>query len=102
MNKEQLFHELYESKLKEEAYIDSIPSDISTAFVDNEYANSISVTNEKLIKYIFGDSFDSILWFLYEWKPGYKVGSNGKITTIHSIDDYITWMKEFEGFLNDI
>jgi hypothetical protein len=98
MNKEQLFRLMYESKQKEDAYIDSLPRDIAQAIFDNVYVNSIVSVQDKLARYVFGDHMEAIWWFLYEWKPGYEVGANGITRKINSIDEYIEWMKEQEGF----
>lgn len=98
MNKEQLFRMMYERKQHEDAYIDSLPRDIAQAIFDNAYVNSITHVQDKLARYVFGDHMESIWWFLYEWKPGYEVSSNGITRKIDSIDEYINWMKEQEGF----
>jgi hypothetical protein len=99
MNKEQIFRKMYDSNVKRDAYIASIPPDISAAFFDNTYVNELSMQVDWLCLALFGDSIDSVYWFLYEWKPGYECGIGDKeLCKIENIDDMINWMKANEGF----
>ena len=96
--KEMLFRRLYQDHLDREAYLDSCPDEIQLFIMDNKYAGITGAQNSILIQHIFGDHAESIFWFLYEWKPGYEVGFNGVTRAINNIDEYIDWMKQFEGF----
>lgn len=98
MNKKELFRELYKSKIDNDAYLETIPKDINTAFFDNKYVNNLEQDKANLIKLAFGEHWYSIEWFLNEWKPGYEVGMKDVFTKINDIDQYIQWMEENEGF----
>ena len=56
------------------------------------------IIKDKLMKVAFGEHYQSVEWFLYEWKPGFEVGIDGVETVINNIDDYIAWLKLNEGF----
>lgn len=98
MTREQIFRKLYDEQVRRDKWFDSLPSDISVAFFDNEYTNSLDVANSMLMAKVFDKYTESVSWFLYEWKPGYEVGFDGKHTKINNIDEYIEWMKSVEGF----
>lgn len=98
---EQLFRELYKNEIDRDNYINSIPMDIRTSYFDNTFASNLLNEREHLLKIIFGDFYDSVMWFIYEWRPGFEVGMNDVMTQIHSIDQYISWMQENEGFPKD-
>lgn len=99
-SKEQIFRELYANQLKRDSYFDTIPRDINMAFIDNVYVNNLLQERDMLIHLIFGDHSDAIEWFLYEWKEGYDVkpGPEFNATKIMDIDQYIDYMKKYEGF----
>lgn len=99
MSKEQIFRQLYDNQVKRDAYIDSVPSDLSAFVYDNEYVNSLDADRSVLMDEVFGEHVEAIYWFLYEWKPGAEVGFDGHTEAIQDIDQYISWMKRFEGFV---
>jgi len=100
MSKEQLFREIYKLHQEAEEYLNKLPDDIkhSGYIFDNGYTNPLMIMKDKLMEVAFGEHYQSIEWFLYDWQPGYGVGIHGVETEIHNIDDYITWMKLNEGF----
>lgn len=98
MSKEQTFRFVYEQMQKGEKFTDSIPTCIRAAFFDNPLQESTQMIADVLMRKYFDEHWESIEWFLYEWKEGYTVGVGGMEKVINSIDDYIEWMKEHEGF----
>ena len=98
MNKIKLFKHLYTNMQKRDAYLDTIPPDLNSAFFDNTYVNLLDEDNSIMAHMIFGEHIESIMWFLYEWKPGYEVGCDGVTEKIMDIDQYIDWMQRMEGF----
>ena len=99
MNKEQLFRSLYKSHQRRIEWIDKLPKDIQQAFFDNEYVNALLEDNTLLMQSVFAEHYDSVEWFLYDWKPGAEVGQVGEEPVkIQDIDQYIAWMKSMEGF----
>lgn len=98
MNKEELFRKLVKNNEEREAYFESLPRDICMAFIDNGYCNNLLHERDMLIDNVFGEHAAAISWFLYEWKPGYDVGINGRMFKIYNIDEYILYMKLNEGF----
>lgn len=98
VSKEKIFRELYANLVKRDEYFDTIPRDINMAFVQNEYVDNLLHERDMLIRLIFGDQSEAIEWFLYEWRPGFEVGCLGVCVPINNIDDYIDYMKKYEGF----
>lgn len=98
MNKERLFRELVDQSNTRDKYLESVPSDLFNSVIDNAYVNSITEERDMMLKMIFGEHAEAVEWFLYEWQPGYEVSCNGVTIAIHSIDAYIHWMQENEGF----
>lgn len=98
MTKIELFRKLWDELQVRNAYFDTIPSDINAVVFDNKYVNSLDVSNALLMEKVFGDDIESVLWFLYEWKPGDEVGFENQTKKIYSIDGYIDWIVNVEGF----
>ena len=94
MSKEELFRKIYKLQQEADAYIEKVPTDISISYIDNGFINSILIIKDLLMEEVFGEHYQSVEWFLYEWQPGYEVEG----TNIYSIDEYIQWMKLVEGF----
>jgi len=100
MSKEQLFREIYKLYQEAEEYLNKLPDDIrySGYIFDNGCINPLMIMKDRLMEAAFGEHYQSVEWFLYEWQPGYEVGVDGVETKIHNIDEYIAWMKLNEGF----
>jgi hypothetical protein len=98
MSKAQTFKYIYEQTIKGEKFIDSLPVSVRSAFFDNELQESTQLIADVLIRKYFDEHWESVEWFLYEWKPGYTVGIGGRETMINNIDEYIEWMRENEDF----
>lgn len=96
--KEGLFRELYRNGEKQKEYADKIPLDIRMAFIDNEYAVRMNHENVMLLKAVFGSHYDSVSWFLNEWRPGFEIGIDEVTEKIMDIDQFINWMKKHEDF----
>lgn len=83
--------------------MDSVPTEIQSSFFDNPYVNSLHISNELLMKKVFGDLFEPIVWFLYEWdksKNNYAE-FEGKKYKFRNIDEYIDYLKNVEGYFYD-
>lgn len=98
MSKAQTFKYIYEQMQIGEQFTDSIPTCIRAAFFDNPLQESTQMICDILMCKYFDEHWESVEWFLYEWKPGYTVGIGGQDTVINNIDEYIEWMRENEEF----
>lgn len=98
MSKEGIFRKIVELHEKREAYFNTIPPDLREFVYDNQYANLLCMENDVLLEQVFGEHFEDVMWFLYEWKAGYTVGVDGTETVINSLDEFITWLKANSGF----
>jgi hypothetical protein len=54
---EQIFSFLYNQNKAQNAWVDKLPYDISSAFFDNEYVNSLILSKEILLDNLFEDQF---------------------------------------------
>ena len=82
-----------------DAYIDTIPRDISEAFFDNEYTNLQAKQRDILLEALFGDMSSDIEWFLYEFQAGETEGphcilQDGKEFTFNTNEDYYEYLKD--------
>jgi hypothetical protein len=100
MKKEQLFRDIYKLQQEADEYIKKLPSDIKRSGIifDNGYFVPQMIIKDKLMEAAFGEHYQSVEWFLYEWEPGFEVRFEDKGAKIYSIDEYIQWMKLNEGF----
>lgn len=94
MNKAQIFRELYNNSVAREGYIDRVPVDIRDAISSNDYSINLQLERDMLLKQVFGEYTEAVEWFLYEWRPGFKVDD----VAINSIDEYIAYMVQHEEF----
>lgn len=83
---------------KQDEYIKTIPSDIGTAFFDNEYTNLMSLQKDMLIRALFGDMAEDVMWFLYEFKAGKSAGphcilADGTKYTYNTNEDYYAYLE---------
>lgn len=96
--KEEVFRIIWQQKQLADKFIDSLPRSINEAFFANEYTDAYNVISDTLMMEYFGRHWDSVYWFLYEWKQGFMVGIYTADTVINNIDEYIEWMKKHENF----
>lgn len=103
MTKEKLFRNLVKLYATSGAWLDTVPSEINSVFFDNPVMDAMYSANTMLIREYFGEHAEAVEWFIYEWKPGFAVrpmDSQDEIQ-INSIDEYVAYMKQYEGFPND-
>ena len=101
MNKEQILRKLYKNKVKRDNFLDCPEEyrEVVSASTFTEYVDTLHHDYELLLEATFGEHHDSVTWFLYDWQPGFEVGVRDVDSTpIHSIDEFIEWMKLNEGF----
>ncbi len=79
---------------KRSAWLNNIPTDISAAFFDNEYVNSLHKVIEFFINQIIPTDLQTdVSWFLYE--VNYEHGSNatasdGTRHLVKTLSDFLT------------
>ena len=75
-------------------WLNKVPSDISAAFFDNDYVNSIENRQDLTMKMLFDDMYEDISWFLYEWNPsrGEVITAKGVKYNIKNLDQYISYL----------
>ena len=95
MTKLELLKQLRTLQKEEDAYIVSLPSDIVAAFYDNGYTNALQKANLLLMAAAFGDLAEDASYFLWEWKPGYRITeADGTEWVLKSEEDYFVYFKK--------
>ena len=92
--------------LQQDAYVASLPADIRTFVFDNAYCDLKDRQNSILAEALFGDLYEDIVWFLYEYVPG-STGphvqlADGREFTFYTDEDYYTYLEEIVNGRNSI
>lgn len=94
-NQIQLVKEIRELDQQASTYLIKLPSLIDTFIIDNEYANCQSRIQSILMQSIFGEVYDDICWFLYEWQPGYTIEVlGGTVYILNTEEDYYNYLRK--------
>ena len=92
--------------LQQDAYVDSLPADIRVFVFDNAYCDLKDRQNSILAEALFGDLYEDIAWFLYEYVPGstgpHAQLADGSEFTFHTDEDYYTYLEEIVNERNSI
>lgn len=91
---DRIVDNLKKSLILRESYLDSLPSNFSELIVDNPHTNQMSITNDMLVEELFSDMTDHVMWYLYEWKPGYSIEENGVTYIINFHKDFVEATKQ--------
>lgn len=101
------FIEIITQKTLRDKYLESIPRDIEEAFFDNAYANSLACVNDVLVRALFDEASEDVIWAIWECKfKGEEiiVPSNielPRVYKISSVDDYLEYVKKEFDFNQD-
>lgn len=94
---------MLEANIKErDAYIESIPMDIRDTFFDNTYTNSLADEATDLLALFVNEVLiEEIYWYLYDCDPGDTITIPGStedsgaiVYAIHSVEDFISYIKD--------
>lgn len=69
MTKLDLLKKLRAEQLKQDAWTSALPRDLSTAFYNNEFVDSLFMVQDLLLKAVMGDCYEDCVWFLNEYRP---------------------------------
>lgn len=90
----QLVREIRELDTEADTYAQKVVYPIDMFLLDNEYANCQALIQSKLMRVVFGDMYEDVTWFLYEWKPGFTIDVQGFDTfTINTEEDYYKYLE---------
>lgn len=76
-----------------DAWLQTIPSEIRSPFYENPYTNNILMGHDTLLNFALGDLTDDVMWFLYDWRPGFSIKVDEKEYIINDLDDYIQYLE---------
>ena len=97
INNSTELHQLLETILKFRnegtEWVESLNSDIRSAFYENKYVNSILMEIDVLLKLAVGNELiDDVEWFLYEWKPGFNIQIDDQTHEINNLGDFMRYL----------
>ena len=104
MNKKKLFIQLMQGAEARDNWLDTVPSDIRVAFVDNTYVNSMCSDFDALIEGYFGDTAEEVFYFLYEWpfvcqqSGPHIITPSGKEWSLPTLKEVVKYMEEGYGW----
>jgi hypothetical protein len=76
-----------------DAYIDSLPGEIQSAFFDNKFVEHLEMVKDLLMKQVFGDLVEWVYWIMWEWKPGYEAKVDDVSYIIGDLNDFFIMMQ---------
>lgn len=75
VDKKALIKEIIKIGSKGDKWLDAVPSEISSAFFDNPYVESMSRTTDLLLSVIFTEEeLGWVYWILYDWSDSRTEG----------------------------
>lgn len=96
---EQLITKISSLSEKQNKWIEILPPEISSAFFDNPYTGAYSEQVSQLLKFIFGDWYEDVSYFLDESSP-HRITTPKGDYVINNVKEYIDYLVN-EGFLED-
>lgn len=95
MTKLTLLKKLRAEQLKQDAWTSALPRDLSSAFYDNEFVDSLFMVQDLLLKAVMGGAYEDAAYFLNEWKPGYGITeADGTEWKLDTDEDYYTYFRK--------
>lgn len=87
------------SMQRQDEYLATLPQEFQQVVFDNTYANQASHQQDVLLKALFGDLYEDVLWFLYEFTPGKTAGphvvtQDGTGYIFLTDEDYYTYLEQ--------
>ena len=58
--------------------LDQYPSTYSVLIADDSYVNDLALLNDFLLEKLLPEHFYCVMWFLWEWRPGYTITQDGR------------------------
>ena len=91
---------LKDSYAKGNDYLNSIPNDIRSVVFDNRYTERLEHDVDTLINALFGDAYEDVAWFLYEYHAErasagpHLILADGTEYTFKTNEDYYQYLKD--------
>jgi len=106
MNKITILRELYVQQVDGNKWLDKVPREVSTAFFDNPYVESLQRSQDLLMTCVFTEAEqDWADWFLLEWTNdksltvGYDNGAGNRgVFSFNTIEDFVNYLVNHEDW----
>lgn len=77
-----------------DAYLNTLSAPFDTVLIDNEYQDTNGRIQDLLMRRVFGDLYEDVSWFLYEWQPGFNIKTEkGVEYTFNTEEDYYKYLE---------
>jgi len=98
-SKLELLRRIKELDREGQAFLDTIPLSlyyIKEAIFDNDYVGTTERKANACLEYVFGDYYEDVCWFLYEWSPEgcNTIWVKEKEYRILTEEDYYTYFEQ--------
>ena len=91
---ENITRRFYENNLLYKKMSEQYPYTYSTLILEDEFVDDSLKFIDILINTLFPNHYECLMWFMYDWKPGYDAEVDGKIYVINDLEDYLKFKKE--------
>jgi hypothetical protein len=97
-NKIQVVKELRLSMQAQDNYLAKLPREFQELLFENEYANLQDTQRDQLMRTLFAEHYEDVMWFLYEFTAGKSTGphvisQDGTKYTFRNDNDYYTYLE---------
>lgn len=82
-------------------YLATVPQDLRSVLLDNQYVNLLEMQNDRMLKAVFKKDTEEVCWFLYEYDEKnsvtgpHVIDQDGTAHTFHSNEDYYQYLKDY-------
>ena len=76
-------------------YLDKLPEDLLTFVYDNVHANCIGLKVDALAQTLFGEHYETVEWYLYEFEPSDSPQlwlADGTPVTLSCDEDFVRYL----------
>lgn len=95
MTKIELLRKYLELQQYANEWLETVPHEVRIAFFDNPYCNALGNCSDHLLSYTFSERIlYDVQWYLYDRGGDNSIEVDGKVYFIHSIDDFLSFIKE--------
>lgn len=97
VNLVDLVRELRKQQIGGTEYLSTLPYEFRTLLIENKHAESMWEAQSLLMKAAFGEWYEDVYWFLYEFTPGSSPGphlvlGDGTEYVFNTDEDYYAYL----------
>jgi hypothetical protein len=94
-----LVRELRKQQIIGTEYLGTLPHEFQTLLIENKHAESMWEAQSHLLKAVFGEWYEDVYWFLWEFTPGKTPGphlalADGTEFVYNTDEDYYAYFEK--------